>query len=165
MAFRRSISIDICCFFSLSLSLCIDLHLRLVRLTFFPPFLFRFYYIYTKNVCVPQLEKHLHQMRKNNWVSLSIQYLVCVCVCVCVCIYTCPRDAQEQLGFPLHPISGMYVHIYTYIYTHTHTYINIYIYVYMPTRCARTSGFPSPFNICYTHMCIYVKFNSASIQF
>jgi hypothetical protein len=117
MAFRRSISIDICCFFSLSLSLCIDLHLRLVRLTFFPPFLFRFYYIVCSSagetfapnaqeqlgfplhpisgvrVCVCVYAYiHVHEMRKNNWVSLSIQYLVC-----------------------------MYIFTRIYIHTHTHT--------------------------------------------
>ena len=26
----------------------------------------------------------------------------------------------------------------------------------MPTRCASTIGFPSPFNIWYTHICVYM---------
>ena len=118
--------------------------------------------------------------------SLSLSLSLCVCVCVCIDLHlrlvrltffspflfgfihlhkkclcssageTFAPNAQEQLGFPLHPISGIYVHIYTYIHIYTHTHTSIYIYIYMPTRCASTIGFPSPFNIWYTHICVYM---------
>ncbi len=164
MAFRCSISIDICRFLSLSLSLslCVCVCVYWFAPTsgpadFFSPLSVPVLFIYTKNVCVPQLEKHLHQMRKNNWVSLSIQYLVCVYIYIHIHMSTrCARTT----GFPS-PSNiwyiRTYIHVYIYIYTHTH--IHQYTYTYTCPRDAQEPlGFPLH-SISGIHIYVYICIN------